>query len=102
MSSSESSRQAYYGDTLQPWDLIKALGMGADFCAGNVIKYVGRYRSKNGLDDLKKAEWYLSRLIELKEQECLKSKSSPTALPQVESDSQLSQPLTPDSSIPKS
>lgn len=61
----EADRQAYYGDTLQPWDLIKALGMGADFCAGNVIKYVGRYRAKNGLDELKKARWYLDRLIEL-------------------------------------
>lgn len=63
--SKEADRQSYYGNTLQPWDLIKALGMGADFCAGNVIKYVGRYRAKNGLDDLQKARWYLDRLIEL-------------------------------------
>lgn len=63
----EAARQPYYGDTLQPWDLIKALGMGPDFCAGNVIKYVGRYRAKNGLDDLKKASWYLARLVELVE-----------------------------------
>lgn len=66
---SETTRQAYYGDGLQPWDLIKSLGMGADFCAGNVIKYVGRYNRKNGLDDLEKASWYLARLIELKKVE---------------------------------
>lgn len=67
--SSESTRQSYYGDSLQPWDLIKALGMGPGFCAGNVIKYVGRYDKKNGLDDLYKARWYLERLIEEKEKE---------------------------------
>lgn len=33
------------------------------FCSGNVIKYVWRYRSKNGLKDLKKAKWYLETLI---------------------------------------
>lgn len=60
----ESDRKPYYGDTLQPWDLIKAMGIGPEFCAGNVIKYVGRYKTKNGLDDLKKARWYLDRLIE--------------------------------------
>ena len=30
---------------------------------GQVIKYVSRYRHKNGIEDLKKAEFYLRRLI---------------------------------------
>ena len=60
-------RQSYYGDGLQPWDLIKSLGIGAAFAAGNVIKYVGRYDKKNGLDDLRKARWYIDRLIEIVE-----------------------------------
>lgn len=30
---------------------------------GNVIKYICRWKEKNGLEDLKKAEWYLNRLI---------------------------------------
>lgn len=30
---------------------------------GNVIKYVWRYRRKNGVEDLKKCRWYLDRLI---------------------------------------
>lgn len=41
-----------------------------DFRAGNVVKYVCRHGNKNGLEDLKKARWYLDRLIkemELKE-----------------------------------
>lgn len=36
-----------------------------DFLAGNIIKYVSRYRFKNGVEDLKKAEWYLKKLIEV-------------------------------------
>lgn len=33
------------------------------FCIGNVLKYVSRYRLKGGLEDLKKAAWYLNRII---------------------------------------
>ena len=31
---------------------------------GNVIKYICRWKEKNGLEDLRKARWYLNRLIE--------------------------------------
>lgn len=34
------------------------------YLQGNVIKYLHRFRYKNGLEDLKKAQWYLERLIE--------------------------------------
>lgn len=30
---------------------------------GNVIKYICRWKKKNGIEDLKKAEWYLKHLI---------------------------------------
>lgn len=30
---------------------------------GNIIKYICRWKGKNGLQDLKKAQWYLSHLI---------------------------------------
>lgn len=33
------------------------------YLQGNVIKYISRYRNKNGIEDLHKAEWYLTRLI---------------------------------------
>lgn len=33
-------------------------------CVANVIKYVWRHKSKNGIEDLKKAQWYLQRLID--------------------------------------
>jgi len=46
-------------------DYIEAQGFG--YHEGNIVKYVTRYKFKNGLDDLKKAEWYLKRLIALLE-----------------------------------
>lgn len=44
-------------------DAIEDWGLG--FHDGNVIKYVARHRHKGkALEDLKKARWYLDRLIE--------------------------------------
>jgi hypothetical protein len=37
------------------------------FLAGNVIKYVSRYPMKGKLEDLKKAQWYLDRLVKANE-----------------------------------
>lgn len=42
------------------------------FYVGNILKYVCRFKKKNGVEDLRKAEWYLAKLIEkedLNEQE---------------------------------
>jgi len=33
------------------------------YLRGNSIKYLWRYRQKNGAEDLRKAQWYLNRLI---------------------------------------
>ena len=30
---------------------------------GNILKYMFRWKKKNGLQDLKKAQWYLNHLI---------------------------------------
>ena len=37
------------------------------YLRGNIAKYMHRWRYKNGLEDLKKATWYLDRLAELEE-----------------------------------
>lgn len=37
------------------------------YIKGQVIKYITRERHKNGLEDLKKAQWYLNRLIKYME-----------------------------------
>lgn len=52
----------YISMAISPLEYIKANDMGWN--VGNVIKYVSRYKNKNGLEDLKKAKWYLDNLIE--------------------------------------
>ena len=42
-----------------------------DFCEGNVIKYVMRWRDKNGIADLKKARQYLDFLIKYEQENSL-------------------------------
>jgi|TARA_R100001377_G_scaffold18628_2_gene9635 hypothetical protein len=39
----------------------------AGYCKGNAIKYMWRYEYKNKVEDLKKAQWYLAKLINLLE-----------------------------------
>ncbi len=51
--------------TIQPIEFIGANNL--DFFQGNIIKYVMRYKAKNGLEDLKKARHYLDMLISLQE-----------------------------------
>ena len=46
----------------QPFDLIEAWGL--DYVEGTVIKYLSRYKYKNGVEDLYKAQWFLNKLIE--------------------------------------
>jgi hypothetical protein len=37
-------------------------------CTANIMKYIWRCESKNGLEDLKKARWYLEKMIQHNEQ----------------------------------
>lgn len=37
------------------------------FCVGNILKYLWRYENKNGLEDVKKSQFYLNKLIEILE-----------------------------------
>jgi len=37
------------------------------YLQGNIMKYLWRYRYKNGAEDLKKAQWYLNELIDVLE-----------------------------------
>lgn len=38
-----------------------------DFCVCNAFKYIYRHNNKNGIEDVKKAKWYLDKYIELSE-----------------------------------
>lgn len=49
-------------------DALKAATVGLEgiqaVCTANAIKYLWRWKFKNGVEDLKKAIWYINRLIE--------------------------------------
>ncbi len=51
----------HYQSKIQPVEYIRANDL--DFFQGNVIKYVTRYKLKNGVEDLKKARHYLDMMI---------------------------------------
>ncbi len=42
---------------------INLIGIEA-VCTANAIKYLWRWKSKNGAEDLKKAKWYIDRLLQ--------------------------------------
>lgn len=50
---------------IEPWDVIESNNMG--FFDGNALKYIMRYKEKNGVEDLKKARHYIDKLIEIEE-----------------------------------
>ena len=49
--------------------MVAAYGKSAvaEYCIINAFKYIWRSEHKNGLEDIKKAVWYLNKHIELKE-----------------------------------
>ena len=55
----------YVGTRIQVSDFISEFNL--NYFEGNIIKYIVRHRSKNGIEDLKKARWYLDRLIKKEE-----------------------------------
>lgn len=57
----------YKNMPIQPLEYIVANDL--QFCEGNVIKYVSRWRYKNGVEDLRKARHYLDMLIQENTQE---------------------------------
>ncbi len=64
----DPTNPSYYGHDQAVVECIDYIESHAfDFLEGNIIKYVTRYEDKNGLEDLKKASWYLNRLIKREE-----------------------------------
>lgn len=66
---------------LEAIDVIEAFvsdlkGMDA-VCTANAIKYILRWKHKNGVQDLEKAIWYINRLIENQKPELPKVKKEP-------------------------
>ena len=59
---------------IQPVEFIHANAIG--YFEGNVIKYVSRWRKKNGIADLEKAKHYIELLIELEKRNAGKTDRS--------------------------
>ena len=59
--SSDKINPDYYTKGIDTVDYIISHSM--NYLEGNLVKYVTRYKFKNGLEDLLKARWYLDRLI---------------------------------------
>lgn len=51
----------YMQGTMECIDAIE--GLGLPFHEAQILKYIVRWRYKGGVNDLKKARWYLDRLI---------------------------------------
>lgn len=63
----------HYTGKIECIDAIEQVvaGLEADqaYFTGNILKYIWRWPYKNGIEDLKKAQWYLNRLISNVEKE---------------------------------
>ena len=70
----------YASTDVQAWDAITAWGLG--FLDGNVVKYMSRWRKKGGLEDLLKAQHYLSKVIEEVEQTQSRKQAASTIQPE--------------------
>jgi len=61
----------HYDFVIQPVEFIMKNGLG--FCEGNIIKYISRWKLKNGRDDLLKARHYIDILIAELDKDCAES-----------------------------
>ena len=61
----------HYDFVIQPVEFIMRNGLG--FCEGNIIKYISRWKLKNGRDDLLKARHYIDILIAELDRDCAES-----------------------------
>tara|TARA_R110000824_G_scaffold364974_1_gene553471 strand:+ start:321 stop:578 length:258 start_codon:yes stop_codon:yes gene_type:complete len=56
---------SHYNKGIEMWDYAHSHSLS--FFEGNIVKYVTRWKHKNGVEDLYKAKQYLDKLIELEE-----------------------------------
>jgi hypothetical protein len=72
MSFDNVEKPAHYNQSgIECIQAIEASMTSDQFCGylkGNTQKYIWRYENKNKIEDLKKAQWYLNKLIEKYEQ----------------------------------
>ena len=62
----------YRSKKIQPWTAMESWMTREEFegyLRGNVIKYIARYKDKDGIKDVYKAQHYLAKLLELLNEE---------------------------------
>lgn len=66
MSKEQVEHPSHYNrGKIEMWDY--AYEHDLSFFEGNIVKYITRWRDKNGMQDLYKCKMYLDKLIELEE-----------------------------------
>lgn len=81
MSEKVNHPEHYRHGDVETIDVIKAFTQNCtgpeSFYIGNIIKYVSRFKKKNGVEDLRKAEWYLTHLIEYEDPDSYNKETRP-------------------------
>jgi len=54
---------SHYNQGIEMWDYAHSHNLS--FFEGNIVKYITRWKDKNGIEDLYKAKQYLDKLIDL-------------------------------------
>lgn len=68
MSTDSVNHPAHYtAGSVECIDAIEAATVGLTgieaVCTGNAIKYLWRWKAKGGVEDLRKAKWYIDKLV---------------------------------------
>lgn len=61
---------------MEPWDVITGWDLG--YLDGTALKYIARWKHKNGVEDLKKAIHFLQKAVEVEEAKSAKAPGSTT------------------------
>ena len=54
---------SHYKSAIEPWDVITEWELG--YLDGSAVKYLARWRKKNGVEDIMKAIHFLEKLVEV-------------------------------------
>jgi len=65
MADNVNSPRHYTAGDIEVIDYIQDNLQGGfeSYCIGSILKYISRYKNKNGIEDLKKARWFLNKVI---------------------------------------
>lgn len=87
----------YKDKPIQPYDINRVMGDYEAVLRGSILKYVMRYREKNGVVDLKKAQHCLALLIQA--EECNDEDASRREACRAESESRTDKALSNDAGV---